>query len=47
MLIWNKKLSVCPITTHINLKEVSRIITADKIVKKVKTINDWYKYFIK
>ena len=45
MLIWNKKLSVCPITTHINLKEVSRVITAAKIVKKIKTINDWYKYF--
>ena len=45
MLIWNKKLSVCPITTHINLKEVSRTITAAKIVKKIKTINDWYKYF--
>ena len=37
MLIWNKKLSVCPITTHINLKEVSRIITTDKIVKTAKS----------
>ena len=47
MLIWNKKLSVCPITTHINLKEVSRIITKAKIIKKIRTINDWYKYFKK
>ena len=45
MLIWNKKLSVCPITTHINLKDVSKTINAAKIVKKIKTINDWYKYF--
>ena len=44
MLIWNKKLSVCPITTHINLKDVSKTINAAKIVKKIKTINDWYKF---
>lgn len=43
MLIWNKKLSVCPITTHIDLKEVSNKITTAKIIKKIKTINDWYK----
>ena len=24
MLIWNKKLSVCPITTHVNLNEVTK-----------------------
>ena len=38
MLIWNKKLSVCPITTHINLKDVSKTINAAKIVKKLKLL---------
>ena len=34
----NKKLSVCPITTHINLKDVSKTINAAKIVKKLKLL---------
>jgi len=43
MLIYNKKLSVSPITTHIPLDQVSSKITKSKIVKKVKTINTFYK----
>ena len=43
MLIRNKKLSVCPITTHINLKEVAKKINKKIIISKVKTINAWFK----
>ena len=43
MLIRNKQLAVCPITTHIDIKDVSKKITKEKIIKKVTTINSWYK----
>jgi len=43
MLIYNKKLSVSPITTHIPLKQVSSKIKKSKIIKKVKVINTFYK----
>ena len=47
MLIFNKKLSVSPLTTHIPLKKVSKKINKFEIVKKVKIINDFYKNFLK
>jgi len=43
MLIYNKKLSVSPITTHIPLNQVSSKIKKSKIIKKVKIINTFYK----
>ena len=43
MLIYNKKLSVSPITTHIPINQVSKKIKKNEIVKKVKTINIFYK----
>ena len=43
MLIYNKKLSVSPLTTHIPLRQVSYKINKSNIVKKVKIINDFYK----
>ena len=43
MLIYNKKLSVSPVTTHIPLSEVNKKIDQYKIVKKVKVINNFYK----
>ncbi len=43
MLIFNKKLSVCPITTHIPIKDVYSKISVKKIVSKVKIINNFYK----
>tara|TARA_Y100000590_G_scaffold469679_1_gene659059 strand:+ start:5595 stop:6566 length:972 start_codon:yes stop_codon:yes gene_type:complete len=43
MLIYNKKLSVSPITTHIPLVKVSRKINKSKIVHNVKVINNFYK----
>ena len=42
MLIYNKKLSVSPITTHIKLKKVAASISKRKIIKKIKTINNFY-----
>ena len=47
MLIYNKKLSVSPITTHADIKEISKKITKKLIIKKVLTINSWYKKFLK
>ena len=43
MLIYNKKLSVCPITTHLPLKSVSKKINKKLIEKKIKLIDDFYK----
>ena len=43
MLITNKKLSICPITTHVDLKDVVKKITSKKIIKKARTIKNWYK----
>ena len=42
MLIYNKKLSVSPITTHIPLDQVTKRINKYDIVKKVKIINNFY-----
>ena len=47
MLIRNKKLSVCPVTTHIHIKNISKNITKQKIVNKVKTIYNFYKGYFK
>ncbi len=46
MLIFNKKLSVCPLTTHLPLKLVSKTINKNIIQNKIKLIDDFYiKYF--
>ena len=47
MLIYNKKLSVSPITTHIPLKKVNSKIKKTKIIKNVKIINTFYKKIFK
>ncbi len=44
MLIYNKELSVSPITTHIKLKKVSKSISKKKIIEKLISIN---KFFLK
>jgi len=43
MLIYNKKLSVSPITTHLPIKDVNKNITKNKIVNQVKLIKEFYK----
>jgi 4-hydroxythreonine-4-phosphate dehydrogenase len=47
MLIYNKKLSVCPITTHLPLKSVASKINKRLIVEKVKLIENFYKKDLK
>ena len=42
MLIYNKELSVAPITTHIELKKVSTSLSERKIIEKLITINKFY-----
>ena len=48
MLIYNKKISVSPITTHLPLKVVHKFISKKKIINNVKIIVKFYKkYFMK
>jgi 4-hydroxythreonine-4-phosphate dehydrogenase len=47
MLIYNKKLSVCPIATHVPIKFVAKKITQKLIVDKIKLINNFYKQRLK
>ena len=46
MLIYNKKLSVCPVTTHLPLKLVAKRITRKKIKEKIIIVNDFYKKYL-
>ena len=43
MIIYNKKLSVCPLTTHLPIKYVSKKINKSEIINKVKLINNFWK----
>ena len=43
MLIYNKHLSVCPLTTHLPIKLISKNIKKKNIVEKVQLINRFYK----
>jgi len=47
MLIYNKKLAVTPITTHIPLSQVGKKINEHKIIRKVLIINKFYKKYFK
>ena len=47
MLIYNEKLSVCPLTTHLPLKQVQKKLLKNLIVKKVKLIDSFFKKSIK
>lgn len=47
MMIHNRKLSVVPLTTHINIKDVAKKIKLKMIVKKVLTLNKSYKKIFK
>ncbi len=42
MLIYNKRLSVCPVTTHLPIKLVSKKINKKNILDKVFLINNFY-----
>ena len=43
MIIYNKKLSVCPLTTHLPIKYVSKKINKLEIINKVKLIDKFWK----
>ena len=43
MLIYNKKLSVCPLTTHLPIKNVAKEINKKLILEKIKILNEFYK----
>ena len=45
MLIFNKDLSVCPITTHLPVKLIAKKINIKDIKKKIVLINNFYKYY--
>ncbi|MDC0450140.1 4-hydroxythreonine-4-phosphate dehydrogenase PdxA [Pelagibacteraceae bacterium] len=42
MLIHNKKLSVVPLTTHIEIKDVTKRVTFNSIITKIITLNNFY-----
>ncbi len=46
MLIYNKKLSVCPLTTHLPLKSVSKKITKKLIKEKIIIVNNFFKKYL-
>jgi 4-hydroxythreonine-4-phosphate dehydrogenase len=43
MIIYNKNLSVCPLTTHLPIKYVNKRINKLEIINKVKLINNFWK----
>ena len=47
MLIYNNKLSVCPLTTHLPIKYVAKRITKNLIFEKIKIIDEFYKTYLK
>ena len=42
MLIKNKNLGVVPLTTHIDVKNISKSINKKVIIRKILTIHNWY-----
>ena len=47
MLIYNKKLAVSPLTTHIPISKVPKHVKKKDIIIKIKKINSFYKKYIK
>lgn len=47
MLLFNKKFSVSPVTTHIELKKVDNTITKKNLKKNINDIINFYKKFLK
>ena len=47
MLIYNKKLSVCPLTTHLPVKKISKKINKNTIKDKIKLIDNFFKKHLK
>jgi len=47
MLIYNPAFSVCPITTHVPLSKVSKVLSKKKIINDVVNINNFYRKKLK
>ena len=47
MIIFNKKFSVSPITTHVPIKNVAKKINKKLIVQKINLINKFYRHVLK
>ena len=47
MLIYNKNLSVCPLTTHLPVKKVSKYINKRMIKEKIKLLDMFFKKYLK
>ena len=47
MLIYNKNLSVCPITTHLPIKKISKKINKSMIKQKIQLIDTFFKKYFK
>ena len=47
MLIYNSKMSVAPVTTHLNIKQISKNITKNLIQNKIISLNYFYKKYFK
>ena len=43
MIIYNRSLSVCPLTTHLPIKYVAKKINKFEIINKIKLINNFWK----
>jgi 4-hydroxythreonine-4-phosphate dehydrogenase len=46
MMIYNKKFSVVPITTHLEIKNVTKKINKNLIIQKILTINNFFINFL-
>ena len=46
MLIYNKNLSVCPVTTHLPISQITKKINKKLIIEKIIIINNFYKKFL-
>ncbi len=44
MLIYNRNLSVSPLTTHLPLKKIFKEISIKKLIKQIETIHNFYKF---
>ena len=47
MLIRNDKFSVCPVTTHIEIKNISKKLNRNLIINKTRTIDSWFTKILK
>ena len=47
MLIYNEKLAVSPLTTHVPIKKVTQLVKKNKIIKDIIKIDKFYKLFLK